>query len=286
MVNKKHKESVAYNINGGKSMRTKQFFKPPRLVMALVALVLAAFVGAPAFASERDDEEYHRYYIFGAPSDPSEAWIMSRGGRLYDNWFNSQGLDKPKTTHSAWPASNTKKKGNVTWRCKSCHGWDYLGAAGKYASGSYKTGIGGIMSAAGKGLDDIAAMIRGGPHGFTKEMIPEEQMGYLAAFVSRGLDDMNKYIDPKSGEVKGDSGKGRPIYQTNCAACHGFDGRALNWGDDKEPGFVGTEAQGNPWEVLHKIRNGHPGSEMVSLRAFDIQVSLDVLAYTRTLPAK
>ncbi len=129
-------------------------------------------------------------------------------------------------------------------------------------------------------------MIRGGPHGFTKEMIPDEQMGYLAAFVSRGLDDMNKYIDAKSGDVKGDPKMGAPVFQTTCASCHGFDGRALDWGDDKEPGFIGTEANANPWEVLHKIRNGHPGVEMISLRAFDIQTSIDVLAYTKTLPEK
>jgi thiosulfate dehydrogenase len=51
-----------------------------------------------------------------------------------------------------------------------------------------------------------------------------------------------------------------------------------------KPGYVGTEASANPWEVLHKIRNGHPGVEMISLAAFPLQVSLDVLAYTRTLP--
>lgn len=269
-------------------MKTILIFRLSQLVAATGALALLTltFAPLPAGADSKEDEEYHADYIFGAPADPSEAWIMSRGGRLYDNWFSTQGMDKPKDTHPAWPASNTKKKGDVTWRCKSCHGWDYLGAAGKYGGGSYKTGIAGVMSAKGKSVDDIAAVIRGGPHGFTKEMIPDEQMGYLAAFVSRGLDDMNKYIDAKSGDVKGDPEKGKPIFQTNCAACHGFDGRALNWGDDKEPGFVGTEANANPWEVLHKIRNAHPGVEMVSLRAFDIQTSIDVLAYSKTLPEK
>ena len=256
------------------------------IAASALALVALAFAPMSATADSKEDEEYHRDFIFGAPADPSDAWILTRGGRLYDSWFNTQGIDKPKDTHPAWPASNTKQKGNTTWRCKSCHGWDYLGRDGKYASGSYQTGIPGVMSAKGKGVDEVAGMIRGGPHGFTKEMIPDEQMGYLAAFVSRGLDDMNKYIDAKSGDVKGDPAKGAPVFQTTCASCHGFDGRALNWGDDKEPGFVGTEANANPWEVLHKIRNGHPGVEMISLRAFDIQTSVDLLAYTKTLPEK
>ena len=267
------------------TVHMKKIMRLP-LVGAALAVLALTLSPLPAAADKGAEEEYHRDYIFGAPAQPSEAWIMSRGGRLYDSWFNTQGIDKPKDTHPAWPASNTKKKGNVTWRCKSCHGWDYRGADGKYASGSYKTGIPGIMSFKGKSVDAIAAAIRGGPHGFTKKMIDDEQMGYLAAFVSRGLDDMNKYIDFKSGDVKGDPKKGAPIFQTNCAACHGFDGRALNWGDDKDPGFVGTEANANPWEILHKIRNGHPGTEMISLRAFDIQAAVDVLAYTKTLPEK
>ncbi|MDH5410741.1 MAG: c-type cytochrome [Alphaproteobacteria bacterium] len=267
-------------------MRTSLSFLLSRLVIAAMAFGLLAPVSVGAYAAERKDESYHADYIFGAPADPSEAWIMSRGGRLYDNWFNTQGIDKPKETHPAWPASNTKKKGDVTWRCKSCHGWDYLGADGKYASGSYKTGIPGILSFGGKDVGAVTAAIRGGPHGFTKTMIDDEQMAYLAAFVSRGLDDMNKYIDAKSGDVKGDPKKGAAVFQTNCAACHGFDGRALNWGDEKEPAYIGTEANANPWEILHKIRNGHPGVEMVSLRAFEIQTAVDVLAYSKTLPVK
>lgn len=250
----------------------------------IIALVL--IMPGPAYADERKDESYHQDYIYGAPAQPTDAWIMSRGGRLYDNWFSSLDADEPEGTHPAWPASNTRT-GAVTWRCKSCHGWDYKGADGKYGSGSYKTGIGGVMPSAGKSMEAIKARIMDATHGFTTEMIPDEEMGYLAAFVSGGLDDMNAVIDSESGNVKGgDSAHGAAIFQTTCAACHGFDGRALDWGDDKEHGYVGTEANGNPWETLHKIRNGHPGVEMISLRALPMQDAVDLLAYTRTLPAE
>ncbi|MDH3667640.1 MAG: cytochrome c, partial [Paracoccaceae bacterium] len=86
--------------------------------------------------------------------------------------------------------------------------------------------------------------------------------------------------------VNGDPEKGKPIFQNVCAACHGFDGKALDWGDPGDPGFVGTEAQGNPWETLHKIRAGHPGVEMPALMAFPIQDLVDLLSYSQTLPAK
>jgi mono/diheme cytochrome c family protein len=249
---------------------------------ASVLLLTATFVSAQA---TREDESYHADFIFGAPVDPTEAWVLSRGGRIYDNWYSTQGLDGPDETHSAWPDSNTKKSGAVTTRCKSCHGWDYRGADGKYGSGSYKTGITGVIGYSG-GVSELVALLRGETHRYSEEMIQQEQAEYLATFMAKGLIDMNAVIDFETGAVEGDAANGAPIYQTTCAACHGFDGRALNWGDADDPGFVGTEAVGNPWEVLHKIRYGHPGVEMVSLAAFPMQTALDVLAYTRTLPEK
>lgn len=252
-----------------------------------LALLGLTFAPLPAAADKASDEEYHKDFIYGAPAEPAEAWILSRGGRLYDNWYKSLDADKPKTTHPAWPASNTKKKGAVTWRCKSCHGWDGLGRDGQYAKGSYKTGIAGVQGAKGKSVKDIIAILTGSTHGYTYDMIPKDQMGFLAAFVSHAMDDnFNKYIDRKTGDVKGNPKKGVAVFQTICAACHGFDGTALDWGEPGKPKYIGTEANANPWEVLHKIRNGHPGVEMISLRAFSIKDAANVLAYTKLLPQK
>ena len=250
----------------------------PRILTAALCFL------AGAAAAQEHDESYHADFIYGAPSEPTEAWVLTRGGRLYDNWYATQDLDGPEETHPSWPASNSKS-GAVTTRCKSCHGWDYRGADGKYGSGSYQTGIAGVMGYSGNAAD-LAALLRGEGHGFTEDMLPQEQVEYLSTFLTKGLVDMNAVIDFDTGDVKGDAASGAPVYQTTCAACHGFDGRALDWGDADEPGYVGTEANANPWEVLHKIRNGHPGVEMVALSAFPLQVSVDVLAYTRTLPEK
>lgn len=232
------------------------------------------------------DEQYHSEYIFEAPEEPSEAWILARGGKLYDDWSAALAADEPVETHPAWPASNTEQSGAATHRCKSCHGWDYLGADGQYGSGSYLTGIPGIAGAAGRDAAGIVAVLRDETHGYTPEVLPEDEAGYLAAFVSRGTDDMNSVIDPGTGDVSADQVHGQEVFQTVCASCHGYDGRALNWGDADEPAHVGTEANANPWEVLHKIRNGHPGHEMIALRAFGLQDAADVLSYARTLPVK
>ncbi|MCU7893106.1 MAG: hypothetical protein KZQ78_16540 [Candidatus Thiodiazotropha sp. (ex Ustalcina ferruginea)] len=39
----------------------------------------------------------------------------------------------------------------------------------------------------------------------------------------------------------------------------------------------------NPWEVLHKIRNGHPGEQMINTRSLPIQSQLDILRYVQKL---
>ncbi len=203
---------------------------------------------------------------------------IARGGLLYDKWFKVIGAEKPSDTHKAWPASNAKKKGNATWRCKSCHGWDLRGKDGAYASGSYKTGIPGVRAYQGADTGKIIAIMKDGTHGFGG-MMAEKDFADLALFVSKGQINMAKYILADKS-VKGDPVKGEAYYNTLCMNCHGPEGRLPK--DLPKP--MGKIASGNPWETLHKIQNGQPSENMPALRALPLQVSLDVLAYTITLP--
>ncbi|MDH5797930.1 MAG: cytochrome c, partial [Paracoccaceae bacterium] len=186
----------------------------------------------------------------------------------------------------AYPtAENQKQTGSGTWRCKECHGWDYQGASGVYGKGSHYTGIPGIRGAAGKSVDAIKATLRDENHPYTKEMISDAEMALVAAFVSRGQVDMSTFMDSATRKITvWNVPRGREIFQTVCAACHGFDGRALDWGDADEPGFVGTEAVEVPDEVFHKIYSSHPGAAMVNLRAFSLEDAIAVLSYSATLP--
>jgi thiosulfate dehydrogenase len=231
-------------------------------------------------------------FLFAAPADASEAWVRAKGGLIYDNWWEALNRPKPNSTHPAYPKSG-KESGAVTWRCKECHGWDYKGKDGKYAGGSHATGIKGIRAAAGRDPKEIVKLVRAAPHRYTPSMIGDAALERLAIFVSRGQHDTDAYIDDETGDVRGGAvsraeflERGRGIYQTTCAACHGFDGRRFNFGDNREPVFVGTEARSNPWEVLHKIRNGHPGAEMINLRAFAMADSAALVGYARTLPSR
>ena len=230
-------------------------------------------------------EDHQKEYVHGKPANPSEAWIIASGMRLYDNWMNTMDTDGPGTTHPSWPSSNTKHDGDSTWRCKSCHGWDYKGKDGQYKSGSYKTGIIGVMGASTMHPNDIHKVLMDDTHQYTHDMITAEAMLRLSTALAIGLYDTDDYINA-DGRVKGDLRHGREIFQNICASCHGYDGTALDWGDEDSPAYIGTEANANPWEVIAKIRHGHPGVEMVSLIAFPMTDIASVLKYVRTLPQK
>lgn len=149
---------------------------------------------------------------------------IARGGRLYDKWYKVIKAEKPTETHGAWPASNTKKKGDATQRCKACHGWDVMGKDGAYKSGSYQTGIIGLQGMAGKPNDAVIAAITDDLHGFGGKMDAQDYVD-LANFVTKGQFDIDAFIDRESKAAIGDVAKGAAYYGTICANCHGDEGR-------------------------------------------------------------
>lgn len=203
---------------------------------------------------------------------------IARGGQLYDKWYAVLDVDGPDETHSAYPA-DVDRSGAGTWRCKECHGWDYRGADGAYSSGSHFTGITGVSGLAGGSAGDVAGILRDGTHGFTDDMLDDQDLADLGLFLTLGQFDMDDAIDRGSREARGSADTGEPLFNTLCAGCHGFDGDGIA---DGEP--LGPLARGNPWETLHKILNGQPDEEMPSFRALDRQIAVDILAYVQTLP--
>lgn len=216
------------------------------------------------------------------------ASSISRGGQLYDKWWAVNGAEKPATAHPAYPAdAKYSGQGGADWRCKECHGWDYMGNAGAYSSGSHATGIPGITGAAGKDEAAIIEILQNDTHGFTDDMLDAEDLQDLALFVSQGQVDMDQHIDrAEKTIIGGNAAGGEPIYQTVCAKCHGDNGAMMEDGEpisgDREA--LGAVANANPWETLHKIRMGQPDENMPAMLAFDPQITLDLLAYLQTLP--
>jgi len=230
------------------------------LLVAATALGLSVTAAPVAFAGDQDT---------------SEAARIAHGGQLYDKWWKTLKVSEPTGTHTAYPA-DAAKSGSATWRCKECHGWDYIGAEGRYSSGSHFTGIPGIQSMAGGDTTEIAAAIRGEPHNLGPDMINDSALADLALFVSKGQFDVVSFLD--EGKSTGDPVLGKAAYQTVCAGCHGLDGRKIT-----EMPPMG-ELAGNAPEMMHKIMNGQPTETMPAMRIFGPQLAADIVAYVATLP--
>lgn len=248
--------------------------------MIIMFAAAMAFVATSVAAQQRG--------AFSPQSNDPEIWDIARGGQLYDDWMVVLEHDTPKVNHPAYPSIG-KKKGAATWRCRECHGWDYMGEDGAYGKGGHFTGIKGLRRVVGMEADKLIAIFRDTTHQYTEAMIPNTAARKLALFVSRGQVGMDQYIDRATKRARGDLRRGASFFQTICAICHGFDGASMvskpetalaAFGDR---GYLGTVASDNPWETLHKIRNGQPGVGMVALRVLSTQDQVDVLAYIQTL---
>ena len=251
--------------------------KTPRLLSAL-------FFAAAALPWVPGTLQADELGAFGEHSAAKHLVLIDRGGVLYDKWYAVLGKEPPAGTHPAYPKAG-KQKGASTWRCKECHGWDYKGASGAYAKGSHYTGIAGIRNMTHAPIEATVAILKDANHGFGK-LMADEDLAALAHFVSHGQIDTDSYIDRAAKKARGDPARGERIFQTTCARCHGGDGKQINFKTPADPEYIGTVANENPWETLHKIRMGQPGVPMISMLAFDVRDHLDILAYAQTLPRK
>ncbi len=223
-------------------------------------------------------------YIQTLPEKNLSASI-ARGGRLYDHWQKETDARTPMSRHPAYPKEASRASvPAANWRCKECHGWDYKGLDGVYGKGPHRTGIRGIRALAGSEPREVIELLMDTNHRYHgtrwfQSPLDLQDLIDLANFVSHGQINMDDYIDPITGAAKGNPKHRKNEFNLLCATCHGKDGKELATGND-----IGDVARKNPWEALHKIRNGHPNEAMPALHVFNMTLLVDILAYAQTLP--
>jgi thiosulfate dehydrogenase len=219
----------------------------------------------------------------------ASASSLAAGGRLYDKWWKEDaGATEPTADQALWALQTTNtRSGSTTSRCKECHGWDYKGPGGAYGSGSHYTGFTGVYRAgATLSEDGLIAVLSGATdyrHDFSGEL-SESAMEDLAGFLKYGLINDTEYINYSTkAAINANTANGQTLYEQTCSVCHGADGRLLLFGGEDG---VGDIADGNPWEFIHKVRAGQPGTAMPSAieAGWSIQDVVDVLGYSQTLP--
>lgn len=205
------------------------------------------------------------------------AASIANGGRLYDDWQVHTGGQQQALPHPGYPPkAYYVSAASETWRCKECHGWDYKGNQGQYASGNHATGIKGIRAMAGADAGKIMATLQSSSHLFGA-VLKHRDLQDLANFVSYGQIDMDSLIDPRTGLSRGDATRGAAHYRSMCANCHGLEGRFVA---KRHAGRVTRE---DPWHSVHNMMNGHPDDTMPALREIDPKVIRDILAHMQTL---
>ena len=225
-----------------------------------------------------------------APEEPkATAFSIVEGGLMYDKWWMAvEDATEPTTDHPLWALQDTNtRSGSTTWRCKECHGWDYTGEDGAYSEGSHYTGFPGVYDAyLSKTKAQLMDAITGGTdsqHDFSS-VLSEAALENLVNFLKEGIIDDTKYIDYDTKKTIGaDVAYGEELYTSTCVACHGADGKQIDFHHGE--GVKGV-ANDNPCETLNKIRYGHPGPSMPAgvTNGWSVQDALDVLGYTQALP--
>jgi len=216
----------------------------------------------------------------GTPDVCEIAGDPLEGGRLYDRWWSVVQAAAPSTDHPLWAfrpdmTSNTST-GSATWRCAECHGWDYKGASGEYATGPHHTGIPGVFGTM-LTVQELITLLKEPPdngggvgvlngHDYAT-VLSDAYIDDLVAFLVGKVLNTNTYVNPNTRQFLGDPVAGELHYNTmgtfnRCADCHGPTGGAINFGTPQEPEYLGTVAINEPFEFLHRTRLGFPGIPM------------------------
>ncbi len=203
------------------------------------------------------------------------VFLLSLGGKLYDDIWTVTELTAPDGANPAYPPDPNVSEYD-TWRCVSCHGWDYRGSEGE--RGSVVSGLvaPSLTSLIGEDPRLIADKITSETHPFPGRDLPDLAAELLSAFISSGQRSLSAF----SG---GNPDYGRAIFEGACINCHQIDGLRYLRGEPGDKSSLGWLVRNRPEQSLHKILNGVPAQEMLALQFLADQQVADLLAYLATL---
>lgn len=247
------------------------FASTSRLAFAL-ALVAGLHASTAAFSQTTDVET--------GDSQLGPVFTLSLGGKLYDDAWPILEVPPPDGRNPAF--ADLSASDHDTWRCVSCHGWDYNGVGGERGGVAPRANAASLVPLRGVDPKVIIEKIIEPSHPFPSDAVPDLALYLIAAFISQGQYDRDSILD-KQGKALGDPASGRDIFEGACINCHELDGRAFLKGEVGDRSSLGWVTRNRPEQALHKILNGVPLAEMLSLRFLSDQAIADLLAYVQSL---
>lgn len=202
-------------------------------------------------------------------------FLLSLGGKLYDNAWTILDQQPPEGRNPALEDMSSVPT-RETWRCVTCHGWDYSGVE---IEGTRFPSLSDLIDA---NPDLIKQRILAPEHPFPARELPDLSVDLLAIFISNGQYRRAGFMD-EAGNALGNPEFGRDVFEGACISCHQLDGRRFLRGERGDRSSLGWVARTRPAQALHKIVNGVPAAEMLSLRFLSEEQIADVLAYLQTL---
>lgn len=200
------------------------------------------------------------------------------GAQLYDAWYIYLALTPKEELHPLWEQEDMIFSSNdVTWRCSTCHGWDYKGV----------DGMPGVIDVVGKSEEEILAWINGemNPrHDFAPYMNSEQKID-LVAFLRTQLVDIDLLVDSETGLSLGNIDAGTRFYYSNCSDCHGDDAQGTTYGANASTWSLIPVAVNTPDRFIHKVRFSSPTRDFHNAieSGYTIQDLADVLAFIQSL---
>ena len=231
------------------------------------------------------------------PYDKADGF---NGGLLYDKFWQ-KGEVAAQFSNKFGLKIDRINKYSEFYRCKSCHGWDQIGSNGYYIKKSPEKAkqpnvstVNLKKSAISMTPEEIFAKIKNPSKSRPISYDPAEydpatdtEMGdrmpnYRYVFTDSEIWDLVKFLKEDALDHKnyytlvtegsypngkswlinigkgGDSNIGDRIYAETCSSCHGANGREINI----KGLSVGEFTRKKAYELAHKIKFGHPGSNM------------------------
>jgi len=265
-------------------LRPPVYGKPARLVLSIAILAIlavsAVIAGTTINIALATQPKEERDVLSGKEHQFGDAFIVALGGKLYDDFWAVTSASPPADRNPQFP-QDVDATVPDTWRCVSCHGWDYVGAPSgnsKELQAVFKS----LRHLSGRNPFELVELFKKTHPNYAPQALEELPLSLLMLFVSVGQYDRDRFLPPTPASQESLK-RGQDIFEGVCMNCHNPDGTAQLKGAPKIRSSLGWLARNRPERMLHKVLNGAPGESMLAMRFLPEDVIVDLLAYLRTL---